>query len=42
MEAKTIEHHIIEPELDELVEDEDDFIFMVNFRRNNNVNKKDS
>lgn len=29
------EDYIIEPELDELVEDEDDFIFMANFRSNN-------
>ncbi len=26
-------HHIIDPELDELVENEDDFIFMVNYRK---------
>ena len=29
------EDYIIEPELDELVEDENDFIFMANFRSNN-------
>lgn len=28
------EDYIIEPELDELVEDEDDFIFIANFRGN--------
>ena len=29
------EDYIVEPELDELVEDENEFIFMVNFRNNN-------
>lgn len=31
------EYYIVDPELDELVENEDEFIFMANFRKNHHT-----